>query len=80
MFWDLYYVCKQQDVTIKKVWDGNVLKLIFRRVFKQIMRRSNFSSTGWLAEWMYKPNTRIEILTNLCFYLYLRLRLDLELM
>jgi hypothetical protein len=37
MFWDLYYVCKQQDVTIKKVWDGNVLKLTFRRVFNQKM-------------------------------------------
>ena len=30
-FWDLFCICNQTDNTVAQVWDGNELKLTFRR-------------------------------------------------
>lgn len=30
-FWPLYVICEQQGKTISQVWDGEVLRLSFRR-------------------------------------------------
>ena len=32
-FWPIYSICNEQTKTIKEVWDGETLKLTFRRNF-----------------------------------------------
>jgi hypothetical protein len=32
-FWELYIICNEQTKTIKEIWDGNDLRLSFRRCF-----------------------------------------------
>jgi hypothetical protein len=32
-FWDIYCICDQIDKTVAEVWDGQEVKLTFRRSF-----------------------------------------------
>ena len=34
-FWDLYFICNQQTMTIADLWDGDELKCMFRRTFTE---------------------------------------------
>lgn len=36
-FWDLYCICREQCNTIQQVWDGQTLRISFRRVFDDQM-------------------------------------------
>jgi hypothetical protein len=62
LFWDIYFVCHQQGVTIRDVWDGVNIKLTFRRVFdnkmmeqwyqiEQIIRSIHFSEVDDALVW-----------------------------
>lgn len=33
--WDLYCICREQCHTIQQIWDGQTLKLTFRRIFNE---------------------------------------------
>jgi hypothetical protein len=41
-FWDIYWVCNEPLATIKDVWDGNTLKLTFRRYFSDSLMEQWF--------------------------------------
>lgn len=39
-YWDLYLICMETNVSVKTVWDGNNLKITFRRsVTPQMMEK-----------------------------------------
>ena len=67
MFWDIYFVCNEQNRTIAEVWDGVSLKLTFRQTFDEakmqqwfelveICKIINFSAGKDQPIWMYNPD------------------------
>lgn len=42
-FWPLYVICEQQGKTIAQVWNGNQLKLSFRRSVSERLMNSGLS-------------------------------------
>ena len=63
-FWPLYIICDQQCVTLSDVWDGNTIKLTFRRTFtdkmldswmciEQILRSVSYNGDDDALIWQY---------------------------
>lgn len=36
-FWNLFFICREQDKTVSQIWDGETIKLSFRRSFSPRM-------------------------------------------
>lgn len=41
-FWPLYSICHQQCVSVADVWDGQNIKLTFRRIFNPAMMEDRY--------------------------------------
>ena len=54
-FWDLYVICNQMGSRLADIWDGQEVKLTFRRTFDDEMLETWFELEGIVKSVVYKP-------------------------
>ena len=54
-FWDLYAICNQMGGGLADIWDGQQVKLTFRRTFDDNMLEKWFELEEIVKSVVYKP-------------------------
>lgn len=56
-FWDLYCICREQGQTIRQIWDGENLKLTFRRTFSPALMNTWYELEAIVGSIVYTEDS-----------------------